>query len=491
MNKLGVLSMLWSASRSLIAVIISVVASLNLALLGVCLALIPEIYPQAEREGISLALYVGLFSAEIVVASFVGGYARFRRQLSALRSMEKMAYDKAIESHEASVSSHALLADDGLSRSLEKEVTSDFRIDPSSIETLQSEVDEGTQEAASLGVKREYVNVPIYYATNRSRTASDSVNDFYGSKRGILQYGQAFVTVPVEHDLGEIERPSLWRFEFRENPEKHIILDQIIEKEKDLFFREMSADVGVSRDKSVFVFIHGFNVSFAEGARRTAQMAYDLFLIDQEGAEAKLSTLPILYSWPSNGDVAKYTYDAANAEASANHFRAFLLDVCARSRAEAVTIIAHSMGNLTLANALRDIGLVMKEDDGPIVNEIILAAPDIDRDIFLGLAKSVAQVGRRITLYASSMDKALMLSKSINGFPRLGDASDGIVTFENGDSIDATAVGEDILAHSYYGRVSVLSDMHALMTQNANPGERFGLLQQGQPPDRYWVMRAR
>ena len=196
-------------------------------------------------------------------------------------------------------------------------------------------------------------------------------------------------------------------------------------------------------------------------------------------------------SGPSNGEAILYTHDVNNAEASVAHLKAFLKDVAARSGAESITIIAHSMGSRTLTTALKEVGLEMRAGDGPVVKEIILAAPDIDQDVFLNVVEAVRRTAERVTLYASSRDKALQVSMALNGFPRLGDATNGVVVFNGGDSIDASVVGDNILAHSYFAETSVLADLHALIVHGFPPDKRFGLLSQGTPPNRHWIMRRR
>jgi esterase/lipase superfamily enzyme len=264
------------------------------------------------------------------------------------------------------------------------------------------------------------------------------------------------------------------------------------ERDEAQFFVHLREDLAAVTPKAAFVFIHGFNVTFAAAAQRAAQMAYDLFLVGQETGVATLSTVPILYSWPSNGETILYTHDANNAEASGfGHLKDFLKQVVVQSSAESITIIAHSMGSRALTTALNEIGLGMQPGDLPLVREIILAAPDIDRDVFRNIAMAVKRTGERITLYASERDKALQISQAINGFPRLGDARGGITVVSDVDSIDASVVGDDILAHSYYGETNLLVDLHAIIMRGDTPSNRFGLLAQGKTPDRYWIMRSR
>jgi esterase/lipase superfamily enzyme len=149
------------------------------------------------------------------------------------------------------------------------------------------------------------------------------------------------------------------------------------------------------------------------------------------------------------------------------------------------------MGNIALTRALSEIGLSMQPGDHPLVREIILAAPDIDRDVFLNVAAAVKRTGERMTLYASEEDKALQISRALNGARRLGDAKDGITVVPGVDSIDASVVGDDILAHSYFGETSLLGDLHALIIGGETPDHRFGLLARGDPPNRHWIMRPR
>lgn len=337
------------------------------------------------------------------------------------------------------------------------------------------------------------VFVPVHYATNRMPTGKSSPNDFYGTDRdeGELRYGRVLVSLPGDHDLGRLERPKgFWIVKFRENPARHVVLREIEEKDAKAFFADLADDVAKLTRKTAFVFVHGYNVTFAEAARRAAQMAYDLFLVSKDRGDAMLSAVPILFSWPSKGLAVPYTHDGTNAEVSATVLKGFLRDVAARSGADTLVVVGHSMGGRALSLALRDIGLEMREGDGPVVNEIVLAAPDIDRGLFLDIAAAVSRTGQRTTLYASDTDRALQVSKWVNGYRRLGDVRDGIATWAGADSIDASVVGDDILAHSYIGQTDVLNDLYYLIN-GALPADRFGLLAEGEPPEQHWIMRSR
>ena len=54
------------------------------------------------------------------------------------------------------------------------------------------------------------------------------------------------------------------------------------------------------------MFIHGFNVSFADAAIRAAQLSCDL----------SIAGVMAFYSWPSQGTLAGYAADESSIEAS-------------------------------------------------------------------------------------------------------------------------------------------------------------------------------
>ena len=127
-------------------------------------------------------------------------------------------------------------------------------------------------------------------------------------------------------------------------------------------------------------------------------------------------------------------------------------------------------------------------------NEVVLTAPDIDAEIFkTQIAPAVVRVANRVTLYASSHDQALALSKKINGYPRAGDSGKGLVVIEGIDTIDVSAVDTSLVGHSYYGSSdTVLTDIWDLIKCAKSPDLREYL----RPRDyvgglKYWVFEPK
>jgi len=269
--------------------------------------------------------------------------------------------------------------------------------------------------------------VHVFYATDRKIDPGAGKPEYTAerSDNETLSLGTLDVSIPRDHKMGEIERPSIWRFEFSEDPEKHVVLLGVSPKPESVFFKELSQVVSTSAHNQAFVFVHGYDVTFADAAMRTAQLAYDLGF---EGA-------PILYSWPSKGQVQDYPADEASIEWAAPHLKNFLEKIAANSNATTVHLIAHSMGNRALTKALSSIAEERPEFPH-IFKQVFLAAPDIDAGVFKQLAESFPKAASQVTLYASSNDKALLASKKFHDFPRAGDTATFVTVVPRVDTID-------------------------------------------------------
>lgn len=322
-----------------------------------------------------------------------------------------------------------------------------------------------------------YTVVQTFFATDRNVTGSKKPDAVFGTQRAALSYGVCEVSIPRDHRMGELESPSIWRLEFQKKPSKHVTLLTTSISAKDAFFSNLANQIKKSAKDSAFIFIHGYNVTFEDAARRSAQMAYDL----------NFDGVPIFYSWPSQGRESRYTVDEQNIEWTQANLRRFLEDFFARSQAQNVYLIAHSMGNRALTRAVASL-----LNDQPSVRsrlkEIILTAPDIDADVFKrDIAPALTAAKRPITLYASSKDKALMASKKVHGNPRAGDSGSSLIIVPGIETIDATGTDTSFLGHSYFAETrSVLSDLFYLIRNEQRADNRFGLHRIDSQQGRYW-----
>ena len=243
------------------------------------------------------------------------------------------------------------------------------------------------------------------------------------------------------------------------------------------FFRDVNGVVEQAEEKNVFVFVHGYNVTFEDAARRTAQLAYDL----------PFRSAPILYSWPSRGKIMSYYRDEQEVEWTVPHLKQFLSDMAASTGAKQIHLIAHSMGNRALATALKEISLEGRKSLN--FHHVVLTAPDIDAGVFKQLANQVARAAARVTLYASTKDTALSCSRRFHGYARAGDLGHGLVVLPYLDTVDASAVDTSFLEHSYVGsNRTVLSDIYSLLL-GLLPSKRSDLEAVTTKVGNYWRFR--
>lgn len=338
----------------------------------------------------------------------------------------------------------------------------------------------GCGGAADIGSPAAATAVPVFFATNRAPTGASTPGELYGQTKGPLSFGRAEVGIPFGHRLGAIEEPSLFDLEVSATSERHVVLQQVVRFEERSFLARLQMQLRLSDDQSLFVFVHGYNVDFAEALRRTAQMANDLIW----------NGVALLYSWPSRGNTDDYWNDAESAAASTADLEAFLETIAAYSGAAEIHVVAHSMGNVPTLAALAHHAEETGATGVPLIDELIMAAPDIDAQEFPGLIRRVAPTAKRLTLYVSGNDDALKLSGLMHESPRAGDSSAGVVIVPGVDTIDASAAEADLVGHSYYGENrQVLADIFNLLRSRQPPDERFGLRPASQRGQRYWVIQ--
>src|SRR5262245_22481832 len=101
-------------------------------------------------------------------------------------------------------------------------------------ERLLEEMGMGSEDfrSTTLAVRStigRFVKVPVWYATDRKNTGSSSPKEWYGGDRGTLTYGRVEVSIPDSHEKGRLEKPSLFRLQFREDPSRHIVMLSLAE----------------------------------------------------------------------------------------------------------------------------------------------------------------------------------------------------------------------------------------------------------------------
>jgi esterase/lipase superfamily enzyme len=166
--------------------------------------------------------------------------------------------------------------------------------------------------------------------------------------------------------------------------------------------------------KEIFVFVHGFNTNFAEGLYRQAQMSHDF----------QSPGVSINFAWPSAGRVTAYATDRETVLVARDGLED-LLRLLARSQADRVVVLGHSMGTMVVMEAMRQIALV---DDRAVLSKtdaVVLMAADLDVGVFRAQMRALAAEDVDVFVFTSSRDRALRASARLRGSgERLGTIGD-------------------------------------------------------------------
>jgi esterase/lipase superfamily enzyme/V8-like Glu-specific endopeptidase len=337
-------------------------------------------------------------------------------------------------------------------------------------------------ESESIGssVPSDGVVFPVWFGTNRKAASGGG---FTGERHDRVICGRAEVYVPETHRFGGTGTAfwkRLLRFELRDD---QLRLQHVETQEPDTFFGDIRNSMQAATDNGeephALLFLHGFNVSFEDAAIRAAQIGYDL----------KVTGATAFFSWPSRGSVVAYPADEASIEASERAITNFLVDFSANCGAKKVHVIAHSMGNRGLLRALQRIAANAETQGRVKFGQIFLAAPDVDRDLFLDLAHLYSAHAERTTLYTSSGDRPVHLSSKLHDAPRAG----YFTPYTVAAGIDTVAVPNfdiDLLGHSYFAQAEgLLHDIYDLVRHNEPPARRQRIEPEQSAGAAFWKLR--
>jgi esterase/lipase superfamily enzyme len=298
-----------------------------------------------------------------------------------------------------------------------------------------------------------------------------------------LKFGSAVVRVPDIHTIGVVERPAevvIFGFTFwkgAEDEKIHFIMKDLETISRDEALKIMQA----SQHQGAMVFVHGYNTSFEDSIFKTAQLAFD----------AGFRGLPIAFCWPSMHSLGGYDYDRESAAYSWDALLDLLYMIEEEAQVSHVYVVAHSMGNQILLDALTH---VQPMGGSLKLSEVIMAAPDVDRDVFVKRLDQLKLVSSGLTLYASSADKAMLASRLKATGVRAGDIpDDGPVIAPGLETIDVTSLGDDLLAlnhGTFSSNKSLIDDIGRLITIGVHPPtvrwpQLVGV--PTNPPIKYWM----
>jgi esterase/lipase superfamily enzyme len=253
----------------------------------------------------------------------------------------------------------------------------------------------------------------FHYVTNRAPGPDpDSIDGRFGRERqAALQFGYFDTHIEPALGVGMLIDPTEW-FQNEE-----IQLDSVSALDRAVFVERLRERVEASPDRSLLVVVHGYREAFASGLRKTAFLSHVL----------DINSPVLLFDWPGDQGSSLRGYRRARevAQASGAELAATLELVIREIRPERLWLLANSMGGQVVADAF---GLLYEEEDladaETEIDNVVLTAPDIDQDEFdARFEQEILALAERLTVYVSSNDRALLVSRILNRGARRGEST--------------------------------------------------------------------
>ncbi|MBV1866422.1 MAG: alpha/beta fold hydrolase [Marinosulfonomonas sp.] len=308
---------------------------------------------------------------------------------------------------------------------------------------------------------------PIFVGTTRT---VDPELGFGSGRSRDLNFARYDISVPPEHQTGEIERSRA-----TPDPDRHFVAvgEQSFSQATD-FTGDLSHTLQTRphNARNVTIFVHGFNNTLADGVYRTAQIGHDFGIND----------VMVHYSWPSAAHFLGYVHDRDSVLFARDGLESLIRKVKAAG-ASRVLLIGHSLGTLLVMDTLRQIAIADQRALDHLIDEVVLISADIDVDVFHQMASRISRLPKPFLILTSTRDRALKLSARLTGrqTERLGNIS-GMQRISDLEVtlIDTTEFSKGIGHFSEADSpalIQILSQLRALSNSFENdPAARIGLV---------------
>ncbi len=300
----------------------------------------------------------------------------------------------------------------------------------------------------------------VFLATMRAPSA-DKQQMFDGDRSENLHFADFTVSVPKNRVAGSIEFPTT-----KPDLKKQFAVTSATRSDDEaVLVASLRSELALlpPEERNIFIFVHGYNVSFAEGLFEQAQLRHDF----------DIPGISLHFSWPSAAKTALYLYDRDSVEYSREGLLE-TLKIAAAAKPKSVILLAHSMGTLLTMETLRTLALQGDSALIGMIDPLILAAPDIDIDVFRTQLASLKTRPKGIVVLVSAEDKALRISGELRGGKsRVGAGANKDELVAQGltvlDLASVRATG-DGLSHSTFANSPAFIAM--VKSQNLRNGQR-------------------
>jgi esterase/lipase superfamily enzyme len=253
----------------------------------------------------------------------------------------------------------------------------------------------------------------FFYVSNRQPDVPDGEIEqrFTSERQATLNFGYFNTRIEPSLGLGMIIDPSKWFLN------EEIQLVDVQAQEKEAFLTMLREQIQASSYQSLLVVVHGFREGYPSALRKTAFLAHVL----------DINTPVLVFDWPGDQGSSLRGYRRARqvAEESGAELARTLELIIKEVQPERLWLLANSMGGQVVADAF---SLLHQDadfaDSHTEIENVVLTAPDVDHETFNNRFKlDILDLAQNVTVYVSSNDRALLVSRLINRGLRLGEST--------------------------------------------------------------------
>jgi len=259
----------------------------------------------------------------------------------------------------------------------------------------------------------EHGRYRFFYASNRvvGHEEGDIDERFGNQREETLKFGSFDAEIKPSLGLGMLINPTEWF----QNEEIHLRGVRSIEREK--FVQQLREQVQKSPHRALLIVVHGFREAYESALRKTAFLGHVL----------DINAPILLFDWPGDQGSSLRGYRRAHEVAVASGAElAQVLEIVIREvQPERLWLVANSMGGQVVADAFSKLYAQSDFADAiPEIEHVVLTAPDVGQDEFdERFRDEILALAKHLTVYVSSNDRALLVSRLVNREARRGEST--------------------------------------------------------------------
>lgn len=253
----------------------------------------------------------------------------------------------------------------------------------------------------------------FFFITNRKLQDEDGPVEerFSNERKDSLTFGLFDTEIEPALSVGMLVDPTDW---FQNEA---IQLKRVEILPKDGFLDQLRDQVARSPFRSVLININGFRERFPSALGKTAFLGHVM----------DIDSPIVTFDWPGDQGSSPRGYMRAQrtASESGGELAQSLRLIKEHVKPDRIWIVANSMGAEVVVHAFSDLYKISDYADiEPEIDNVVLTAPDVDRNRFKKQFKrEIAALSKYLTVYVSSNDRALLMSRLLNRGKRLGEST--------------------------------------------------------------------